>query len=168
MSLDQADLPLCTVDRSAPWWGFSPAAQDLARGYEAACRSLLQSDVFSSPIAKVEGQLKALEQQCAAPNWDGYGAAAVDAATLIYAYKFLRSLPWSAATPEIAAEPDGQVTFEWYRSPRYTLSISVSPEGELHYAALRGSSKRYGTELFLGDTAPAPIFDLIWRMGASC
>lgn len=36
----------------------------------------------------------------------------------------------------------------------------VSPEGDLHYAALLGSSKVYGTEPFFGET-PSRILELI-------
>jgi len=49
----------------------------------------------------------------------------------------------------VGAESDGHITFEWYTSPRHILSISVSPDGKLHYAALIGSRKAYGTEDFL-------------------
>jgi hypothetical protein len=46
------------------------------------------------------------------------------------------------------------------------LSVSVSPDGELHYAALLGLSKAYGTEPFFGE-APRPILDLIFRVGSA-
>jgi hypothetical protein len=52
---------------------------------------------------------------------------------------------------------------EWYHSPRRTLSISFSKNSELHYAALLGASKTYGTEPFFGDV-PKIIVDLVSRV----
>jgi hypothetical protein len=72
-------------------------------------------------------------------------------------------MPLGFPNPSVGAEPDGHLTFEWHRSSRRTLSISVSPEGKLHYAALLDSSKAYGTESFLG-TVPKIILDLIHRV----
>jgi hypothetical protein len=100
---------------------------------------------------------------CLEPNWDGYGATPVSEATYWLAYQFLEALPLGAPLPSFGAEPDGHLTMEWHRSPRWTLSISVSPEGELHYAALLGTRKTYGTEPFFGD-APRTIMDLIQQV----
>ena len=66
------------------------------------------------------------------------------------------------AAPSVGAEPDGQITFEWYQSQRRILSVSVSQEGDLHYAALLGYSRRYGTEPFFGEI-PADILKLVHR-----
>lgn len=100
---------------------------------------------------------------CLEPNWDGYGATPVSEATYRLAYQFLEALPLGAPLPSFGAEPDGHLTMEWHRSPRWTLSISVSPEGELHYAALLGTRKAYGTEPFFGD-ASRTMMDLIQQV----
>jgi hypothetical protein len=44
--------------------------------------------------------------------------------------------------------------------------VSISPDGELHYAALLGSAKTSGTEPFVGDV-PKVICDLIARVTAT-
>jgi hypothetical protein len=41
--------------------------------------------------------------------------------------------------------------------------VSITPEGDLHYAALIGPNKAYGTEVFFGEV-PAGILDLIRRV----
>ena len=82
------------------------------------------------------------------------------------ACQFLGALPLGIAAPSVGAEPDGHLTLEWYRSPRRLLSVSVSPERDLHYAALLGPSKAYGTEAFFGDV-PRTILDLIHRVQAA-
>jgi hypothetical protein len=99
-------------------------------------------------------------EECREPNWDGYGAQAVREETYYLARKFLAALPLGTPEPSIGAEPDGDITAEWYRSPQRTLSISISPGGELHYAALLGAERICGTETF-GDRMPPVLRDLI-------
>lgn len=101
--------------------------------------------------------------ECRGANWDGYGAVPISMQAFQFAYEVLEALPLGTPAPSVGVEPDGHITLEWYRSPRYTLSISVSPEGELHYAALIGASKAYGTEPFFGDVSKE-IMDLIQRV----
>jgi len=108
-------------------------------------------------------ELYRIFEECRQTNWDGYGAAPVSVRTFRSAYEFLEALPLGTLAPSIGAEPDGHITLEWYGSPRRTLSISVSPEGELHYAALLGASKAYGTEVCFGEV-PKEIIDLIRRV----
>jgi hypothetical protein len=100
---------------------------------------------------------------CRNPNWDGYGAQAVREETYHVAHQFLTSLPSGTPAPSIGAEPDGQITAEWYRSPQRTLSVSVSPEGDLHYAALLGAERICGTETFR-TRMPQVLADLIKRI----
>src|SRR5262245_53751504 len=105
-------------------------------------------------------------EECLVPNWDGYNAMPITDDTYRLTYELLEALPLSTPPPSFGAEPDGHITLEWYCSPKRTLSVSVSPEGELHYAALVGDSKAYGTEPFFGD-APKAIVDLIHRVMAA-
>lgn len=105
-------------------------------------------------------------KECREPNWDGYGALPINAETYRLTYEFLEALPLGAPAPSIGAEPDGHLTVEWYQSPQRTLSVSVSPDGELHFAALIGASKTYGTEPFIGEV-PKIVCDLIHRVIAA-
>jgi hypothetical protein len=112
------------------------------------------------------GHQEALEElwevwdQCRDANWDGYDALPVDQETYRTAYALIESLPLGFPKPSIGAEPDGQLTLEWHKSPRRTLSVSVDPEGYLHYAGLYGPNKRYGTLAFF-STAPAELIQLV-------
>lgn len=110
--------------------------------------------------------LSQVYEECLEPNWDGYGALPIIEDTYRLTYELIDALPLSTPLPSFGAEPDGQITLEWYCSPTSTLSVSVSPEGELHYAALVGDSKAYGTEVFFGE-APKAIVDLIYRVMAA-
>ena len=111
-------------------------------------------------------ELATVWEECRQSNWDGYQALAVSQDTLRYAYLFLELLPLGYPKPSVGAEPDGQLTLEWHRSPRQTLSVSVSPEGNLYYAGLFGANRVYGTEAFFGDV-PQSILTLIRRVYAT-
>jgi hypothetical protein len=111
-----------------------------------------------------EELLKTFEE-CREPNWDGYGAQSVREETYQLAYQVLATLPPTTPAPSLGAEPDGHITVEWYRSPRRTLSVSISPHGDLHYAALLGSAKACGTEPLTG-AVPKVVADLIQRVTA--
>ena len=105
-------------------------------------------------------ELEAVTAGCREANWDGYGAAPVRSESVRSAREFLLALPLGTEAPTIGAEPDGEVTLEWYRSPRYVLSVSCGATGDLHYAATLGMRKAYGTEPFFG-AAPRIILEIV-------
>jgi len=112
------------------------------------------------------GHREALEElwdvwnDCRQPNWDGFEAVAVEQETYAATYTLIDSLPLGFPRPSIGAEPDGQLTLEWHKSPRRTLSLSVDSNGYLHYAGLFGPNKRYGTLTFF-STAPDELIQLV-------
>ena len=73
------------------------------------------------------------------------------------------ALPQNVSKPDLGVEADGDVTLEWYEAPARTLSVSVGARGELHYAAIIGATRQYGTESFLGEV-PQTILELIQRV----
>jgi hypothetical protein len=99
-------------------------------------------------------------QECNVSGWDGYNAMAVERDTLTSTYRLIESLPLNFPRPSLGAEPDGHVTLEWHKSPSRTLSVSVDPDGYLHYAGLFGGNKRYGTLEFFG-VAPEELIRLV-------
>lgn len=98
--------------------------------------------------------------ECRDANWDGYNAMPVEREAYHAAYTLIESLPMRLPRPSVGAAPDGHLTLEWYRSPRRSLSVSVEPDGLLHYAGLYGASKRYGTMSFF-STTPSELIQLV-------
>jgi hypothetical protein len=146
--------------------GASDAARYVAEEF-AKGRHQLQNSYSLGLISKgVFDELCSIAEECSSANWDGYEAEPVAQETYQWAYRFLEALPLGSPAPTIGAEPDGHITIEWYRAPQRTLSVSISPEGDLYYAALIGVSKAYGTEPFFGDV-PAVILDLLGRVTAA-
>ena len=111
----------------------------------------------------IREELADVWEECREPNWDGYDALPVTWDTYNNAKRFLLALPFGIPTPSVGAEPDGHVTLEWHHSRRRTLSVSISPDDELHYAALLGPGKTCGTEPFFGEI-PRIILDSIGRV----
>jgi hypothetical protein len=112
---------------------------------------------------KVFEELLKTFEECRQPNWDGYGAQSVREESYDLAHQFLAALPLRTLVPSIGAEPDGQITVEWYRSPQRTLSVSISPDGDFHYSALLGAERICGTETFRARM-PKVLADLIKRL----
>jgi hypothetical protein len=145
--------------------GLSKTARYVAQSASEGRRRLRESYMLGLGSAVFE-ELATVAEDCRNADWDGYDALPVTQDTLRNAFCFLEALPLGTRAPSVGAEPDGHLTLEWYRSPRRTLSVSVSPEGDLHYAALFGPNRVYGTEAFFGDV-PEAILDLIRRVYAA-
>lgn len=118
-------------------------------------------------MTDIREELGAVWQKCRQADWDGFGALPISEEALRNAYQFLESLPFGCPAPSVGAEPDGHLTFEWHRGPRRTLSVSVAPDGNWHYAALIGPDEACGTETFFGK-APEAILGLVRRIYAAC
>ena len=142
--------------------GFSETARFIEETKSEGRRHLKKSNAFGIDSGSSD-ELATAWEECRQPNWDGFWAEPVTQDTLRQAYLFLELLPLGFPAPSIGAEPDGQLTFEWHRAARRTLSVSVSPDGDLHYAALIGPNRVYGTEAFV-DEIPDTIIALIRRI----
>lgn len=97
------------------------------------------------------GELAAVYRDAADDDWDGYGAAAVDPMSYFWARCFLMLLPAVDAGVEIAADPDGELSIEWYQAPDRVFSVSIGRDGRLSYAGRFGRSTVSGTEYFADD-----------------
>lgn len=143
-------------------FGASGAAEHVFKKIEEGRAQLRKSNSFGAGVKNAIEELHGLADECSSVGWDGYDAEPVERKTIRQAEQFLNALPLGMAAPSVGAEPDGQITFEWYQSPRRILSVSISSEGDLHYAALLGYSRRYGTEPFFGEV-PFDILKLVHR-----
>jgi hypothetical protein len=123
---------------------------------------LVDSVSLGEPLHKTYKQLYQVLEECGRSDWDAYGAKPVLFESYENAKRFARALPFSFSSPEVSAEPDGDITFEWYSTPTRVFSVSVGPQNELHYAGLFGVSRAYGTEVF-HDEIPEVILSHIKR-----
>ena len=127
-------------------------------------RNLLQESFYLGIRSDdLISELYTVTEECDSNGWDGTESTPISEKTFLQAYHFIKSLPFGIEAPTVSAEPDGHIVFEWYQSPTRLLSISISPDGLLHYAALLGPRKYFGTEPFL-DYTPKSIIDLILQI----
>jgi hypothetical protein len=148
------------------FWPVSPShatrqeAIQIATQIKDGVRYLQSAQSLGSKRTEAFNELCSAAEECKEANWDAHGAAPISNQTYLQAYRFVEILPPNSLDFTVGAEPDGHLTLEWHRSPRRTFSVSISPEGELHYAALMGRRSRYGTEFFFGEV-PRVILHLI-------
>jgi hypothetical protein len=145
-------------------FAMSPEARKVAEFIQSRRSAFFEATSLGSNCEKAIADLMAISEECQDANWDGQGAAPVLPQTVDLARRFIEALPLGAATFSVGVEPDGHLTFEWYRSPRNLLSVSVSPSGNVHFAATLGSRKRYGSEPFI-DEVSKEILNLISEVG---
>jgi hypothetical protein len=148
--------------QAALGWGVSSAAryvEDATRRYR---RYLHKSAAFGVESV-LRDDLAEAWVECQQPNWDGYDALPVSRDALRNMYTFLEALPPGSARPTIGADPHGHLSVEWYRNPRRILSVAVTDDDLLHYAALLGSNSTHGTEVFYDDV-PDTILNLVKRV----
>src|SRR5439155_4575953 len=94
---------------------------EVLRTYSEWCRL---TPPLSHQEAQAAGVLKAACAEAATDNWDGYGAQAVTYGVKLRAQEFLDALLTAAVPlPTVAADPDGEVAFEWYVGPRQVFSV---------------------------------------------
>jgi len=96
-------------------------------------------------------------------GWDGHGGVPVDFETYQMTCGIINALPNHLQPTSVSVDPDGQMTLEWYKNVSRLLSVSISPNGEMHYASAVGARKYYGTEFFLGEM-PEEILRIIFKI----
>lgn len=138
--------------------GVSNAAIDVRRFRQQANRQLVQAEY--TQYSKLENELNRLYEECSHPDWNGDKAAPLSPETVDVAINVAASLPWDMPKPSLGCEADGSITLEWHDHAYQTLSVSVTANCELHYAALLGRESRSGTEIFNGEF-PRRILELI-------
>src|SRR5881396_3717871 len=102
--------------------GNSDTAAFVDQQVQQGRRRLRDSVVFELLGMGTFDGLRQIYRECLEPNWDGYGALPVSEGAYWLAHQFLEALPLGTPPPSFGAEPDGQFTLEWHRSPRRTLS----------------------------------------------
>ena len=83
--------------------------------------------------------------------------AAVSHETAWKAVAFARLLPRGLPIPEIAPDPDGEISFDWIGRSGKMFSVSIGSDGRISYAGRFGDkSKTHGTEQ-LSEILPREI-----------
>ncbi|MEX1014876.1 MAG: hypothetical protein WDZ80_07000 [Candidatus Paceibacterota bacterium] len=123
-----------------------------------------ESITMGKSFSDLQDELDLILDESQDNNWDGYGSKAVIYDSYLEAQKFVDGYPISSMVlPEVSIDPDGEISFEWYKNPEYCFSISFSGDEILTYAGLFGINKINGSEYF-GDEIPEIILENIKRV----
>lgn len=153
--------------RLHPWVGRALSDEALILSKEISAASKFQGSIaVGEPRGTAQEALDMVFEQAQVQDWDSAGSAKVEPSTYIYATEFLQLLPTDVPSPEIAADTDGEILFAWDLGPRRILTVSVSRDGTLSFAALFGHKKNYGTEP-LREVLPLVVSDSLVRFVTS-
>ncbi len=83
--------------------------------------------------------------------------------TFARARRLLDTIPSGFPVPEIGLDPDGEVAFDWIRSDRTMVSVSIGADGDPSYAAGLVDGTAYGF-LRWTDRFPRALTDLLRRL----
>jgi hypothetical protein len=113
--------------------------------------------------SELERQFASAILLASAPHWDGPGSAPVSDLTMGRALAFLEALPSTFPPPEISADPDGEIAFEWYGGRGLVFSVSVGERLGVAYAGTIGALRLWGTEPFF-DEIPSGVLEMLRRL----
>jgi hypothetical protein len=144
-------------------YGVSQDFNVVAGMYQSAVEHILESSTEVERLRNSVVALRELHERCGQQNWDGNRAEPIGDQAFRNAKEFLWALPSVVPVPEIIAEPNGDVGFEWYINPRQVFVASVSGARTLTYAGLFGPNKTSGEEQFV-ESVPTAIMQNIRRL----
>lgn len=96
-----------------------------------------------------EEKVKEVCLNCLKENWDG--AAPVSEGSRKLAVEFYNSLPNYFPEPEVAVDPDGEISLDWDVDPDHSLSISFSEIGKLSFAVKLRSGDYISGKIDIND-----------------
>lgn len=111
---------------------------------------------MAEPRRRAFDALQAAYAGAQSEDWDSEGSAPVEPSTFMHAYNFLAALPTHTPAPDVAIDPDGEISFEWDGGSRKVFSVSVGSDGTLTFAGLFGHSRVHGLDHFV-DSVPTTV-----------
>jgi hypothetical protein len=134
----------------------SNQARRLLEMQEQIREHLLSSHAVRDARERLLDELNALCKEASLRGWDGYGAHPMSIGAYDFARTFIKTLPTTAPLPEVSADPDGEVSLDWFFGPRRALTVSVGPAGRCTFAWILGQRSNRGTD-WIEDEIPASI-----------
>ena len=150
-------------DRPAVGYSLLQHSHDrLAVGYSWLCQSsdqpfkpvLMMLPEISQPRKQIPEQqetcktaIRSLLETAGKHNWDGEGADPVTENTVAVAQGIVEELPDYVGVPEISADPEGCVEFDWHLDNGTMFTISIGQTGDIAVSGLyNGEAKLTGMQ----------------------
>ena len=139
----------------------APSFWGIASKYDSGVSDVadrLQQMLKESVEHYLEPRLDQMASEIAEVYTDNRSAAfPVGRDTALVACRFASLLPRSVALPEISADPDGEISFDWFGPSGKMFSVSISKSARLSYAGwFREDGRIHGTEKLV-DSFPEEI-----------
>ena len=134
----------------------SNEARRILEMQEKIRKHLLTSYSLRADREQSLGELDDLWLEASRPGWDGHGSLPLNPDAYDFAKMFIKALPITAPLPELNADPDGEVSLDWFFGDRRALSVSVGPTGRCTFAWIVGQRSSRGTD-WIDDEIPASI-----------
>ena len=127
-------------------------------------RHLLDSYTVRRAAEGALNELDDVRAEAGYEGWNGYGAKPMHPDAYQNAKLFLEAMPTTAPSPEISADPDGDVALDWVFGERKALSVSIGAAGRCTFAWMRGLRTWRGTDWLDDGGIPAPIASALWQL----
>ncbi len=151
-------------NHSRPNSAVSSEARVVSDGAQEVVRAAERSETLFGEKARVLSSLNLLAAECSNAGWDGGDAQPLNLAALLAAESIIRALPEGIPVPEVAAEPDGEISLDWFRSRHCLFSLSVGTSSQLAYAWLDGANRGHAVASFDGVQLPDRVIQEIQKI----
>ena len=122
-----------------------------------------QTTRYSGGVDTLIDSLSKLRTECAESNWDGEGADPVSNDALTHAFALLTQLPQQFPNPELAADPDSEISLDWFAHNSDRFSVSVGADGLLTYAG-RVAGQAVNGHVRFEQKFPCELIDVLTVM----
>lgn len=139
--------------------GVSPEAEILALSACEVTQFEQQSISLYGEKSALISELLDLADECDEKDWDSYGALPLDELAIDNAIAFIHTLPPEISMPELAPDPDGEVSLDWIASKTSLFSVSCGSSHRLAYSWLDGTDRGHAVAAFDGREIPKRILD---------
>jgi hypothetical protein len=143
--------------------GFSDDSKNLEINLEKQFLEIREPLTNRHRLEEAKESLIEIYKECTEANWDGYNASPITLNTFYEALQLINLLPSALPMPEILAEPDGSIGFEWRKGQKLIFVISVEGKHKINYAGIFGSNKIHGSEYF-GEMLPSVVIENLRRL----
>lgn len=119
--------------------------------------------VVSLQRVDVESALDSLAEvyaEASEPGWAGENSDPVHPLAFDMAQRFLNALPGDMPAPEVNADPDGEIAFDWDLGRDRLLAVSIGLSGRLSFIYRNRSVRMRDTLFFRDDQIPNELVSL--------
>ncbi|MCZ6675519.1 MAG: hypothetical protein O7C75_21535 [Verrucomicrobia bacterium] len=154
-----------TLDLDSPIPEYrTPAVSEESRSIMDQLRDAIDSSLSTIFLGKIKmslfSEVSEIEEECSINNWDGAGSEPISPIAITMAELLIYSFPQGIPLPELTPATDGEIHFDWRVGHKQALTASLSNNGFLSFAFIKGGRRFHGSEPFEG-TFPERLSDLL-------